>query len=74
MGQASHPDYKRKNTYGEGTENERMEEKVTGRRKRRQKEDEDCKHERNNVFFWSRILPKIRCMQDEQWFVYNKLE
>jgi hypothetical protein len=50
MGQASHGDYKRKNKYGEGNENERVEEKVPGRRKIRQKEEEDCKHARNN--FW----------------------
>jgi hypothetical protein len=72
MGQASHSDYKRKTTYGEGNENDRVDEKVAGRRKRRQKEEKDCKHARNNVFLGARILPKIRCMQDEQWIVYNK--
>ena len=74
MGQASHGDYKRKKTYGEGNENERVEEKVPGVRKGRQKE-EDFKHARNNDFFWGGgILHKIRCAQDEQWIVCNKVE
>jgi len=39
MGQASHGDCKRKETYGKGYENERVEEEVPGRRKRRRKEE-----------------------------------
>jgi len=59
MGQASHGDYKRKKIYGEVNENERVEEKESGRRKRRQKEEEDFRHARNNsVFFWPEFCTK----------------
>jgi hypothetical protein len=52
MGQASYGNYERKKTYGEGKENERVEEKESGRRKRRPKEEEDFKHARNNSYFF----------------------
>jgi len=51
MGKASQGDNTRKKTYGKGNENERVEEKVPGRRKRRQREEDDFKHSRNNDFF-----------------------
>jgi hypothetical protein len=51
MVKKSHGDYKRKKIYGKRNENEKVEEKVTGRRKRRQKEEDDFKYSRNNDFF-----------------------
>lgn len=64
MVKKSHGDYKRKKIYGKRNENEKVEEKVTGRRKRRQKEEDDFKYSRNNDFL-ARILHKMRCMQYE---------